>query len=143
MGLIKKLTRLFSNEAVSSQAEQSLKAKAPKVFLMSEGDIKPIAVGFGGCIATDMILVDGQPIRFMYRTIPVDPADSGWAFLSGLESDAYMNDAANHGVYDVNTLANYDPSITPFLDAPAGSAFEKTPDSEVFIEVKDWIPPED
>jgi hypothetical protein len=49
----------------------------------------------------------------------------------------------NHAIYDVNTIANYDPSILPFLDAPEGSAFEKPSDAERFVEVTDWVPPED
>ena len=31
-----------------------------------------------------------------------------------------MDEASNHGVYDVNTIANYDPDIIPLLDAPVG-----------------------
>jgi hypothetical protein len=63
----------------------------------------------------------------MYRTAPHNQLDSGWAFLAGDETDAYMSDASNHAVYDVNTIANYDPEIIPLLDAPIGSAFIRTP----------------
>jgi hypothetical protein len=48
-----------------------------------------------------------------------------------------MDDHRNHGVYDVNTIANYDESIIPFLGAPEGSAFEKTSESERFLPVED------
>jgi hypothetical protein len=139
MGLLGKLF------GTSSKATSRPTAPAPaaKKFKLSAKEIKPIAVGYGGCIASDMIPVGGHPVRFMYRTEPHNPMDSGWAFLSGFESDAYMNDASNHGIYDVNTIANYDPSITPFLDAPVGSVFEKTEESEEFVEVKDWAPPQD
>ncbi|MGY3333604.1 hypothetical protein ACVILI_006681 [Mesorhizobium sp. USDA 4775] len=37
-----------------------------------------------------------------------------------------MSDANNHAIYDVNTIANYDPKIIPLLDAPVGSAFIRT-----------------
>ncbi len=60
----------------------------------------------------------------MYREDADNDIDSGWRFMSGDESQAYMDDAANHEVYDVNTIANYDPDIIPFLDAPIGSEFE-------------------
>jgi len=40
-----------------------------------------------------------------------------------------------------NTIANYDPSIIPFLDASIGSAFEKPMDEDTFVEVTDWQPP--
>ncbi|MFM6957079.1 MAG: DUF2185 domain-containing protein [Acinetobacter sp.] len=34
-----------------------------------------------------------------------------WRFLSGVESDEYMNNANNMAVYDVNTIAHCDESI--------------------------------
>jgi hypothetical protein len=50
--------------------------------------------------------------------------DSGWRFLSGYESDEYMND----------------PDIVPFLDAPIGSAFERPNGAGEFVEVHDFTP---
>ena len=88
------------------------------------------------------IPVEGQRVRFMYREEPDNDVDSGWRFMAGTESDAYMNDPRNHAFYDVITIANYDPDILPFLDAPIGSAFER-PVGDTFIEVVDWDPPRD
>jgi hypothetical protein len=62
----------------------------------------------------------------MYRTSPHNEFDSGWAFLAGDESDAYMEDENKHAIYDVNTIANYDREIIPLLHAPVGSAFIRT-----------------
>lgn len=114
-----------------------------KRFRLSAEQIKPMATGHGACIATDRITVEGHPVRFMYRDAPDNDIDSGWRFLSGLEDDDYMDDPGNHAVYDVNTIANYAPDIIPFLDAPIGSAFEKTPQSERFVAVDDWSPRDD
>jgi hypothetical protein len=36
-------------------------------------------------------------------------------------------------IYDVNTIANYDPAIIPYLDATAYSAFERHPDLQRFV----------
>ena len=110
-----------------------------KKFKLSASEIRDIARGYGGCIATDMITVDGERVRFMYREEPSNDADSGWRFTSGYESDDYMNDADNHEVYDVNTIANYDPDIVPFLDAPVWAAFER-PDGDRFVQVA-FLPP--
>ena len=105
-----------------------------KKFKLAARDIREVATGHGGCIATDMITVDGKRIRFMYRETPSSELDSGWRFLSGYESDEYMSNADNHAVYDVNTIANYDRDIVPFLNAPVGSAFER-PEGDVFVPV--------
>lgn len=115
-----------------------------KKLKLSADQIKPLATGHGACIASDMITVRGKPVGFMYREQDLhNEADSGWRFLSGLEDQDYMDDADNHGVYDVNTIANHDPTIIPFLDAPAGSVFERTPGARDFRPVDDWEPPED
>lgn len=111
-----------------------------KNFKLRKEEIKPIATGHGGCIATDKITVEGYPVRFMYRENPDNDIDSGWRFMSGFENDEYMNTPSNHAAYDVNTIANYDPSIIPFLGSPIGSVYEKTTDSEIFVAVTDWAP---
>jgi hypothetical protein len=105
--------------------------------------IRPLATGRGGCIATDLITVDGRKVAFMYREEPDNDVDSGWRFMSGFESPEYMDDPSNHGVYDVNTIANYDPEIIPSLDAPPGSTFERPNGDGPFIAVDDFEPPRD
>jgi len=94
-----------------------------KHFFRDAGSFKPLAVGFGSCIATDRITVDGQPVGYMYREMGDNQLDSGWRFFAGNEDDEYANDPGNVELYDVNTIANYDPCILPLLDAPPGSAF--------------------
>ena len=114
-----------------------------KKYKLSVDEIKPLVANGGSCIATDRIMVEGLMVRFMYREEPMNSADSGWRFLSGFESDAYMEKAGNHGLHDLNTLANYDPSIIPLLDAPVGSTFEKKEATDHFVEVRDWEPEDD
>jgi hypothetical protein len=114
-----------------------------KPYRLTAGELQPIAPGHGACIASDKITVEGNPVRFMYRELAIHEVDSGWRFLSGLESTSYMHDAANHAFYDCNTIANFDRSIVPYLDAPTGSVFEKPPGAADFAPVTDWSPPED
>ena len=97
-----------------------------KAFKLSAAEIKPIAIGFGSCIASDLITVVGHPVGFLYRERPSDSTDSGWRFMSGTESEAFMEEPRNFALYDVNTIANYDPRIIPCLDSPVGTAFESS-----------------
>jgi hypothetical protein len=108
-------------------------AKSQKKFAL-RADLAP---NRGGCIATDMITVEGHKVGYMYREEPDNDIDSGWRFMSGRESPAYMDDAANLAVYDVNTVANYDPDIIPFLDSPVGSTFERADGTGAFAAVED------
>jgi len=112
-----------------------------KPYRLTAAEIRPLAEGHGACIASDKITVDGAPVRFMYREPALHDVDSGWRFLSGLESDAYLQDAAHHAFYDCNTIANFDRTIVPYLDAPVGSVFEKPPGAAEFARVTDWSPP--
>lgn len=107
---------------------------------LSAADIRDLASGHGACVASDHITVGGQPVGFMYRMSPETEVDSGWVFMSGQESQAYMDDPDHLALYDVNTVAHYDPSIIPLLDAPYGSVFEKRCGS--FVIVTDWSPHE-
>jgi hypothetical protein len=96
-----------------------------KVFKLAASEMQPIATGLGSCIASDHITVKGKKVGYMYRDFPDNEIDSGWRFMSGKESQKHMDDPSNLEIYDVNTIANYDPEIVPFLSAPCGAAFER------------------
>jgi len=106
-----------------------------KKFRLQPEQIKPLAEDYGACIASDAITVEGQKVGFMYREDPDNDVDSGWRFLSGTESDEFLDDPENLGLYDVNTIANYDRDIIPLLDAPSGAAYERDPETGEFVEV--------
>jgi hypothetical protein len=96
-----------------------------KTFRLDAEQIKPLATGHGSCLATDRITVDGAPVGYCYREDPDTPEDSGWRFFAGDESQEYTDDPDRIAIYDVNTIANYDPGIIPLLEAPPGAAFER------------------
>ena len=79
--------------------------------------------GADGCFATDRIIVDKKKIGYMYRENPNNEYDSGWRFLAGDESEEYMNNTDNMGIYSLNTICNYDDEIIELLNSPVGTAF--------------------
>lgn len=114
-----------------------------KQFKIAGSEIKPLVQGGGGCFATDMITVEGHKVGYMYREKPDFPEDSGWRFFSGKESEDYVNDPGHTQIYDVNTIANYDPAIIALLEAPIGSAFERRGLLRRFVAVPFEPPAED
>ena len=102
--------------------------KERSFFIPREAIDHRLAPNRGSCYATDEITVKGNLVGFMYREQPDNPTDSGWRFFAGTESQEYVDDPNNLAIYDVNTIANYDPEISPLLDAPIGSAFERMVD---------------
>lgn len=115
--------------------------KPPKKFALSADQIQPLAPGRGGCIATDKITVEGRPVGYMTREEPLFPEDSGWAFQAGDETQEYMDDSSNHGIFDVNTIANLCPDIIPLLDSPPPVAFARLSSGEM-VQVR-YEPPLD
>ena len=79
----------------------------------------------GGCIASNKITIDGLKIGYMYRENPSNESDSGWRFFAGNEDEEYTNNSDNFGIFDLNTICNYDRTIIPYLESEFGSSFEK------------------
>lgn len=96
-----------------------------KIFKISGEQIIELIPHRLGCYATDEITVNGLPVGYMYREEPDDDFDSGWRFFSGTESQEYIDDSNNICIYAVNTIANYDKNIIPYLDFPYGTELER------------------
>lgn len=96
-----------------------------KHYRLSTGELRSLVTGKGFCVVSDLIVVEGEPVRYMYRDQPEDDQDSGWRFFAGTESDAYIDNPKNFSLLDVNVVANYDDTIVPLLDSPVGASFDK------------------
>lgn len=114
---------------------------AGKKYRFTDDRIQPLALGRGSCFASDMITVEGFKVGFLYRQEPDFDGDSGWRFLTGLETDQYMDNAKNFALFDVNWIVNCDPEIIDLLDKPVGSAFGRDPSvGNKFVEIKEFDP---
>jgi hypothetical protein len=103
-----------------------------KNFKLKSTDIVRLISPMGGASATDKIVVDGMTIGYMHRENPINEMDSGWRFFSGMEDQDYIDNNHNTGIYDVNTIANYDPAIIQYLDMPIGSELERISNTNKF-----------
>lgn len=98
-------------------------------------EIRELITGMGYCYASNQITIEGKKVGYMYRESPESPTDSGWRFFSGTESQEEIDNPYNVRIYDVNTIANYDESIIPYLNAASDTAFEKTDHMDTFISI--------
>jgi hypothetical protein len=112
----------------------------PKRYRLSGEQIRRLVPKMGGCIATDRITVDGARVGSMMRQSAVDDTDTGWLFLAGDETQDYIHDPGNLAVYEVNTVANYDPDIIPYLYALPGQRFDRDRETGEFVEARDSRP---
>ncbi len=107
-----------------------------KKFKLSADQIIRLIEPIGAATATDMITVEGKDVGYMYRDNPINDSDTGWRFFSGDEDENYVKNNDNTSIYDINTIANYDPSIMAYLNEPIGSAWERMPNTNKFERVK-------
>ena len=96
-----------------------------KKFKLSADQIEKLIEPMGSCVASDKITVDGFFVGYMYREESNFSADSGWRFFSGTEEQEYVDNPDNLMFYDLNTIANYDPAIIPYLPLGVGSELER------------------
>ena len=104
-----------------------------KKFKISPEDLEELIPNIGACMATDKITVEGLPVGFMYREEQMDALDNGWRFFSGTEDQDYVDNPNNSGIFNTNTIANYDPAIIPYLDLPEGTELERNEDGSFSV----------
>ena len=103
-----------------------------KQFKLQPEEFVQLIEPIGSCLASDRITVGGEKVGYMYREEPNDESDGGWRFFAGDESEQYSDDPNNFEIYDVNTIANYDRAIIPYLSFEAGSQLERVAGTDSF-----------
>ena len=100
-----------------------------KKFAIDGADIKPWQRGAGLVLhLTELPWMASRLASCIARTATTTSTVVG-GFWPAMSSDDYASDAANFELYDVNTIANYDPDIIRHLDAPIGSSYSRDPSS--------------
>lgn len=87
------------------------------------------------CIVSRMVMEDGLKVGFMYREEPDNGADSGWRFLSGTETQKYVDNSKNSIEVAIGVVGNLDPAILNHLDQPFGTDLERIPGTDDFRKI--------
>lgn len=96
-------------------------------------DLVQLAEKTGYALASKQLVEKKMKVGFMYRESPDNSSDSGWRFLSGHEDDKYVQNPDNIGLYSIQTIAEIDPAIIPFLDGPIGAVFARKDDGSPLL----------
>jgi len=97
-------------------------------------DFPPI----GGLMVSKMVVDKMIKPRFMYREKRTRPEDSGWRIFTGQETDDYLNDPGNSGIYNPSTILTIDPSLETILLKGVGSVYERADDKSEWYKVTDY-----
>ncbi len=74
-----------------------------------------------GCIASNNILSGKGELKWCFRESPVNNMDSGWRFLSCIDTDEYLADANNSSVCALDTVVQIEPAILAVINLPVGT----------------------
>jgi len=103
-----------------------------RIIDLQPEDIKTLVPEMGYSIVSNKVSVNGMKIGFFYREEPEEAEDSGWRFLSGTEKEDYVENPNNSKVFGINTVANFDRAIIPYLHLPPGTEMERVEGSDQF-----------
>ena len=87
------------------------------------------------CFATTRISRDGSPVGYMVHGLADGDEPARWQFFAGDETQAFVDDPENIRIFSLNTIANHDPSVIPYLTAPVGSVWVR--DGQRFVREDD------
>lgn len=91
-------------------------------------------------LATDQVIgPDRLPVCFAYSREPNNPYDTGWSFLSGKESQKYL-DSHPPKVCPLKSFLAMDPSLQDLICFPQGSAWERVDASAPWTEIPGFRP---
>ena len=74
-----------------------------------------------GCIVSNNILSEKGELKWCFRESPVNNMDSGWRFLSSIDTDEYLADANNSSVCSLDTIVQIEPAILAVINLPVGT----------------------
>lgn len=112
-----------------------------KKFVLATSEIERLVPNLGACIATDRVTTRGERVGFMVREEQSSPEDSGWVFMAGTESQEYLDNPDNSSIFDLNTIANLDREVIPFLGYSVGTEVERCTSGKLEVVNRTGPPP--
>lgn len=92
----------------------------------------------GGLMVSKIITEKGYKPMFMYREKRIRNEDSGWRIFSGLETDEYLENPENIGIYNPSTILKMDTSIQSLILKGVGSVYERKDEHSEWYKVDDY-----
>lgn len=92
----------------------------------------------GGLMISKLIMDEGRKPMFMYREKRERDEDSGWRIFSGEESDEYVNQSENIGIYHAKHILEIEPSLENLLLSGIGSVYERKTEESDWYRVDDF-----
>lgn len=76
------------------------------------------------CLASTSLLKGAGKLLWAWRDVPIKPQDSGWRFLSDVDTQITLLDNENTQIVNINQIANIEPMIAGIYFYPPGADFQ-------------------
>ncbi len=87
---------------------------------MSSNNIKRSYGPHGSCIISYNVLL-GYPVRWAVREEPGHPQDSGWTFLTEMDTTEYLSNDGSTTTISFDVFAKIEPAVKLIYDYPVGT----------------------
>ena len=77
--------------------------------------------GGGGCIVSKNIIEEKGELKWCVREKGINDLDTGWRFLSSIDTDEYLSNSENMCIYNYDTVVEIEPAILLIYDLPVGT----------------------
>lgn len=85
------------------------------------------------CIISKQVLEEKLEIGLMVKAQPSNQLDSGWSFLSGLESEEHFENPDYMSVISIDEVLILNNKISKFLDCPVETVVAKSDNGDFYI----------
>lgn len=92
----------------------------------------------GGLMVSKLVVEEKVKPKFIYREKRTREGDSGWRIFAGNESEEYLEDPENVGIYHARHIIEIDPSLRNLLLSGIGSVYEREDEKSKWIKVDDF-----
>ena len=75
----------------------------------------------GGCVASKNLLNKYGHLKWCFREKPINDIDTGWRFLSNIDTEEYINDSENLVICSINSIVQLEPAILSIMHLPVGT----------------------
>jgi hypothetical protein len=144
----KKTTRAPAKSTKAANATKSVKPKAAKAAAAAKlakaaktAKTAKRTAQFALCSSV-VVGPKRKAVLFAYRQEPDNDQDSGWRFLRGDESEAFLADASHCLVCPLDLVFTMDASLEALVSGPVGSAWKRAAEKDAWTQVEADYDPE-
>ena len=104
------------------------------INLLKRGVIKQMSMG--GCVVSKNIIEGKGKLKWCIREESKIAVDTGWVFLSDIDTDEYLENSDNMKAYNFEDIVNIEPSILSLYNLPIGTevVLMENQDGKYFID---------